>query len=41
VHHGVLYLDDPLEDSGLSADDSAALHAIMSVGSRERLEFLG
>ena len=38
---GVLYLVDPLEGFGLSAEDSAALHAIMSVGSRERLEFLG
>jgi hypothetical protein len=36
-----LYLDDPLEGFGLSAEDSAALHAIMTVGSRERLEFLG
>lgn len=36
-----LYLDDPLEGFGLSAEDSAALHAIMSVGSQERLAFLG
>jgi hypothetical protein len=36
-----LYLDDPIEGLGLSAEDSAALHAIMAVGSRERLEFLG
>jgi hypothetical protein len=36
-----LYLDDPLEGFGLSAEDSAVLHAIMLVGSRERLEFLG
>jgi hypothetical protein len=36
-----LYLDDPLEGFGLSAEDSAALHAIMMVGSQERLEFLG
>ena len=36
-----LYLDDPLERFGLSAEDSAALHAIMSVGSRDRLEFMG
>jgi hypothetical protein len=35
-----LYLDDPLEGFGLSAEDSAALHAIMSVGSQERIEFL-
>jgi hypothetical protein len=35
-----LYLDDPLEGFGLSAEDSAALHAIMMVGSRERLGFL-
>jgi hypothetical protein len=35
-----LYLDDPLEGFGLSAEDSAARHAIMMVGSRERLEFL-
>jgi hypothetical protein len=33
--------DDHLEGFGLSAEDSAALHAIMMVGSRERLEFLG
>jgi hypothetical protein len=32
--------DDPLEGFGLSAEDSAALHAIMSVG-QERLGFLG
>jgi hypothetical protein len=36
-----LYLDGPLEGFGLSAEDSAALHAIMSVGSKGRLEFLG
>ena len=36
-----LYLDDPLEGFGLSAEDSAALQAIMTIGSRERLEFLG
>jgi hypothetical protein len=36
-----LYLDDPLEGFGLSAEDSAALHAIMSAGSQERLSFLG
>jgi hypothetical protein len=35
-----LYLDDPLEGFGLSAEDSAALHAIMTIGSQERLEFL-
>jgi len=35
-----LYLDDPLEGFGLSAEDSAALHAIMTVSSRE-LGFLG
>jgi hypothetical protein len=35
-----LYLDGPLEGFGLSAEHSAALHAIMPVG-RERLEFLG
>jgi hypothetical protein len=35
-----LYLDDSLEGFGLSAEDSAALHAIMSIDSRERLEFL-
>jgi hypothetical protein len=34
-----LYLDDPLEGFGLSAEDSAALHAIMRVG-QERLKFL-
>jgi hypothetical protein len=37
----VLFHDDPLEGLGLSAEDSAALHAIMAVGSQERLEFLG
>ena len=37
----MLYLEDPFEGLGLSAEDSAALHAIMAVGSRERLEFLG
>jgi hypothetical protein len=31
----------PSKASGLSAEDSAALHAIMSVGSQERLGFLG
>jgi len=37
-----LYLDDPLEGFGLSAEDSAALSALMMIGSpRERLEFLG
>ena len=36
-----LYLDDPLEDFGLSPETSAALHAIVSVGSQGRLEFLG
>ena len=36
-----LYLNDPLEGFGLSPEDSAALNAIISVGSRERLEFLG
>jgi hypothetical protein len=36
-----LYLDDPLEGFGLSAEDSAALHAIMAVGSQSALEFLG
>ena len=36
-----LYLDDPLEGFGLSPETSAALHAIMSVGSQGRLEFLG
>jgi hypothetical protein len=36
-----LYLDDPLEGIGLSAEDSAALHALMAVGSRGHLEFLG
>jgi hypothetical protein len=36
-----LYLNDPLEGFGLSAEDSAALHAILAVGSRERLEFPG
>ena len=35
-----MYLDDPLEDFRLSAEDSAALHAIMSVGSPSALEFL-
>jgi hypothetical protein len=39
-HHSVLLLDDPLEGFGLSAEDSAALHAIMSVGSPSALEFL-
>ena len=29
-----LYLDDPLEGFGLSAEDSAALHAILSVAYR-------
>jgi hypothetical protein len=29
-----LYLDDPLEGFGLSPEDSAALHAIMKIGSR-------
>jgi hypothetical protein len=37
----VLFHDDPLDGFGLSAEDSAVLHAIMAVGSRERLEFLG
>jgi hypothetical protein len=41
AHHRVLFLDDPLEGLGLSAENSAALHAIMAVGSQERLEFLG
>jgi hypothetical protein len=36
-----LYLDDPLEGFGLSAEDSAALHALMAIGSQGRLEFLG
>lgn len=36
-----LYLDDPLEGFGLSAEDSAALHALMRVGSQGHLEFLG
>jgi hypothetical protein len=36
-----LYLDDPIEGFGLSSEDSAALHAIMMVGSQGRLEFLG
>jgi hypothetical protein len=36
-----LYLDDSLECFGLSPKDSAALHAIMSVGSQGRLDFLG
>jgi hypothetical protein len=40
VHHGVLFLDGPREGFGLSAEDLAALHAIMMVGSRERLEFM-
>ena len=31
----------PLEGLGLSAEESAVLHAIMSIGSQERLEFLG
>jgi hypothetical protein len=31
----VLFHDDLLEGFGLSAEDSAALHAIMAVGSRE------
>jgi len=35
-----LYLDDPLEGFGFSAEDSAALHALMPVGSRDRLAFL-
>ena len=35
-----LYLDDSLEAFGLTGEDSAALHAIMSIDSRERLEFL-
>jgi hypothetical protein len=34
------YLDDPLEGFGLSASDSAVLHAVMTVGSQARLEFL-
>jgi hypothetical protein len=37
----VLFLDDPLEGFDPSAEDSAELHAIMSVGSQERLEVLG
>jgi hypothetical protein len=39
-----LYLDDPLEGLGLSAEDSAALHALRAISpgvSQERLEFLG
>ena len=36
-----LYLDDPLEGFGLSAEDSAALQSLMSVGSQAALEFLG
>jgi hypothetical protein len=39
-----LYLDDPLEGFGLSAELSAALHAIMAISpgvNQERLEFLG
>jgi hypothetical protein len=36
-----LFLDDPLEGFGLSAEVSTALHAIMAVGSQERFEFLG
>lgn len=35
-----LYIDDPLEGIGLSAEDSAALHALMAIGSQGRLEFL-
>jgi hypothetical protein len=41
VHHRVLFHDDPLEGFGLSAEDSAALHALMRVGSQGHLEFLG
>jgi hypothetical protein len=41
LHHGVLFLKDPLEGFGLSAEDSAALHALISVGSQSALEFLG
>jgi hypothetical protein len=36
----VLFHDDLLEGFGLSAEDSAALHAIMAVGSQGRLGFL-
>jgi hypothetical protein len=39
----VLFLDDHLEGFGLSAEDSAAVHAIMAISpdvNRERLEFL-
>jgi hypothetical protein len=36
----VLFHDDLLEGFGLSAEDSAALQAIMAVG-QERLGFLG
>src|SRR4029450_9586335 len=35
-----LYLDDPLEGFGLSAEDSPALHAIMAGGRHERLQVL-
>jgi hypothetical protein len=36
-----LFLDDPLDGFGLSAEDSAVLHSLMAVGSQSRLEFLG
>jgi hypothetical protein len=32
AHHGVLFHPDPLEGFGLSAEDSAPLHAIMMIG---------
>jgi hypothetical protein len=41
LHHGVLYLDDPLEGFVQSAEDSAILQSLMAVGSQSALEFLG